>query len=702
MGWECIWGAAGTVVADGETGAVYALPGSGARVPDAVYRWRGTPFDWEPLGGSAIALATAGWAPDSAVFGLDATRTVSRYDDQSAQWLAIGAPPGGAAAIYGGPDQLIAASVDNGDLYRWDPSAPPPAWRHIGGPAKKVAIGKSSDCEFRFQVYGQSPDTATQGRGVYRWLGGNWHQDGGPAGDILVTRAQLFATNPASGDLMMQTETGWKRIGGPGKQFAADHVGHVYGLSPDGQSVWRWSGSPKKWTQIGGPAAALFAGWDGQLFAVSPTTGDLWHYRAPVPAQSAVPDFAGQVPESRIRHVLGDRKVLVALWDPHRPAHPRPTRQAVESVIFGPRPSFADWITENSGGRARLVTAGVFGWFDAPPDKQGDHYWDNPDPNSPDAVKRSPTYHEDKYKDGWLSGHVEKWAAAILRAADDTDFAAHDADDDGRLDPSECAVFLCFPQNTSAGYWRDTVAGVQYPARKDLVVDGVEIPVVTEWYLGKSPHFPTGMHELAHLVLETPDMYFSSDWRYEAGAYSLSDRIYGQHISAPEKLKLGWLDYTVVTNDGTYSLTDVETTHKALILMTPGSGGSEYLVLENRWRGTTYDAGGAGIGPGLPSDGLAIWHVIDDAAIFNTADPWPPSTTPNEWGRLGVRLVRADGGATTDDAHALFDKAGSVISDVSQPARLRWLHDRPTGLRIKLLSDAGKTMQLQIGVSSPA
>lgn len=699
MGWERVWGKTQSLVADGETGAVYALPDPAAHVPDAVYRWRGTPYDWEPLGGSAVALATAGWAPDSAVFGLDATGTVSRLDPRCGQWIAIGAPPGGATALYGGPDQLVAAAVDTGDLHRWDGT--PGGWTRIGGPAKNVVVGKSADREFRFQIYGQSPDAATQGKGVYQWLGGQWHQEGGPAGEIFVSGTQLFATNPISGDLMLKAPNGWQRVGGPAKEFATDHAGHVYALSTDCQGVWRWTGTPNQWVEVGKAASAIFAGWNGQLFAVNPVTGELWHYRPPCPAQFVVPDFSGVIHKEFLKKVTGDRKLLVALWDPHRPNHPRPPRQAVESMIFGPRPSLRDWIQENSGGRARLVSAGVFGWYDAPPGKQGDHYWDNPDPNSSDPARHNPNYHAEKYGDGWLSGHVEKWADAVLRAGQDTNFAAHDVDHDGYLPPTELAVFLGYPQNVAAGYWRDTVAAAQYPNVKPLVVNGVEIPSITEWYLGNPPHFGIGMHELAHLVLTTPDMYFKGYWPFRAGAYSLSDQILGQHISAPEKLKLGWLDYTVITKDATYELPDVETTSKALILMTPGNGGEEYFVLENRWRGSSYDAGGTGIGPGIPADGLAIWHVIEDPAVFNTVDPRPPNGAPDEWGRLGIRLVRADGATSENDAKALFAVNGSVVSDVSQPAHLRWLHDRPSGIRVKLLSGVGKTMQLEIGISCP-
>ena len=413
-----------------------------------------------------------------------------------------------------------------------------------------------------------------------------------------------------------------------------------------------------------------------------------------------MPAFHGVICTEKMKNVMGTRKLLVALWDPHRPDHLRPTREQVESTIFGPRPSLRDWVHENSGGRATLVNAGVFGWYDAPASKQGEHYWDNPDPSSPDPARRSPTYHADKYHDGWLNGHAEKWADAARRAAQDTDFAAHDANGDGKLTSDELGIFLCYPQNESYGTWASAF-GQQHPTVKGLDLNGVKIPYMTEWYLGSTPDFGTGMHELAHLSLGTPDLYFKGHWPFAAGAYSISDQSRGQHLSAPEKLKLGWLDYTVVSHDGTYTLPDVETTGKALIVMSPKRGSDEYFLLENRWRGTSYDAGGPGIGLGIPADGLALWHVIEDPAVFNTVTPWPPTGVPNEWGRLGIRMIRANGGVTFDDLNALFSAAGTVVSDVTSPANLRWLPDKPSGIRIKLLSGAGPTIQLEIGVSCP-
>ncbi len=68
----------------------------------------------------------------------------------------------------------------------------------------------------------------------------------------------------------------WEAIGGPGTQFVCTRD-HLYGLSPDGQAVFRYNGVPYSWTKVGGPAAKLIGGGTS-LYATSPATGDIYRY----------------------------------------------------------------------------------------------------------------------------------------------------------------------------------------------------------------------------------------------------------------------------------------------------------------------------------------------------------------------------------------------------------------------------------------
>jgi len=53
-----------------------------------------------------------------------------------------------------------------------------------------------------------------------------------------------------------------------------DNLG-LYGLSPNGAAVYKWSGSGSTWTPWGGPAGWLYAGGTG-LLATNPANGDVY------------------------------------------------------------------------------------------------------------------------------------------------------------------------------------------------------------------------------------------------------------------------------------------------------------------------------------------------------------------------------------------------------------------------------------------
>jgi M6 family metalloprotease-like protein len=182
-------------------------------------------------------------------------------------------------------------------------------------------------------------------------------------------------------------------------------------------------------------------------------------------------------------------------------------------VLFGARPSVKDWFRENSGGRFGIESVGLLGWYDA--DKPADHYW------STSARKDA----KDKNGDGWLNGHVEKWAEAILKADREVDFSAYDSNDDKILSPDELGILIVIPQRQPFGTNRAPAAR-EFPRRKPLLVDGVRVPVIAEWYTGIPPNLGGPAHELCHLFLRLPDLYIGRGWPFSAGDYSIMDHSY--------------------------------------------------------------------------------------------------------------------------------------------------------------------------------
>lgn len=396
------------------------------------------------------------------------------------------------------------------------------------------------------------------------------------------------------------------------------------------------------------------------------------------------PDFSGAIRTQKLARLEGKRKVLAVLWDPKRPGHAAPSVAAIQSILFGERASVAGWFRENSNGRFAIESAGVLGWYQA--DKPGDHYWSESQGADP----------SDKDGDGWLNGHVEKWAEAIRKAARDVKLSAFDANKDGVLGPDELAVLVVIPQNEPFGTNRGP-AGREAPKWEPLVVDGVQIPVIAEWYAGSPPNLGAPAHELCHLIFGAPDLYMTAPWPFAAARYSIMDCSYfTSHLDPFEKLKLGWVDWTAATSGGEHALASVESGGKVLVLHDPRRGPGEYFLVENRWRAGSYDAGVPGSGDGIPQDGLAVWHIVEDPALFAKAPA--PTGGPDDWGRRGLRMIRRNGGTPVDDANALVAREGDGLDDTTGPARLVWLDGTRSGFSIKLLTPPGPTVRVRVGV----
>ena len=112
-----------------------------------------------------------------------------------------------------------------------------------------------------------------------------WKQIWGPTGMALAAynpekgSTDIYATKLNGGDIYRYDgqPQSWTKIGNPGKSFAADDFGRLYGLAPDGGSVHMYTGQPMDWIEIGGPAGQIYAGGE-TVFATDPGSGDLWRY----------------------------------------------------------------------------------------------------------------------------------------------------------------------------------------------------------------------------------------------------------------------------------------------------------------------------------------------------------------------------------------------------------------------------------------
>ncbi|HPN34574.1 MAG TPA: M6 family metalloprotease domain-containing protein [bacterium] len=387
----------------------------------------------------------------------------------------------------------------------------------------------------------------------------------------------------------------------------------------------------------------------------------------------------------------GQRPVLAICWDPHRPEHPAPALSDVQKLLFGAAPSVRDYYDVNSHNRVMISNAGVKGWYDAA--KPASYYW-------------GPEDAADSNGDGWIHPHVEKWAEAISKADPSFNFSAFDMNGDKYLSPEELLVLIVIPQNAPFGTVR-TPYSKEYPAAQPLMADGVTIPIIAEAYLGAPPSLATVAHELAHALFNLPDEYFNFFMPYAAGVYSLMDICYSDsHLDPFLKIRLGWVQPAIISETTFIPIPAIEQSHIAYILYDPKHGHQEYFIVENRQPDIAYDSD-------LPDAGLAVWHIIEDAAVYGSlgapagvsAGDWA-TIGATDWGRRAIRMIRPVYGPPFNNALALWDGADpatgydllSTDPDASH-ATLKWADGSPSGFNIKEISASGQEMSALIEVA---
>lgn len=466
--------------------------------------------------------------------------------------------------------------------------------------------------------------------------------------------------------------------------------------------------------------------------------------------QQQVPDLSkpyySTKPDCGIKPIVGKRNVLVLLWDPQRADHPAPSKKAVEDLIFGPNLSVNNYFVENSGGRFSLENVGVLGWYKS--DKQpGEIYWCHWDQedlfedrncngkidpgedlngngmlDGPDGIMQND---EDKNSngkldqdldgDGWIKWHTRKWWEAIRNSDSTVQYKKYDVNNDGVLTPDELTILVVIPQSYPFGTQRD-VLSQDYPIKKPLKMDDVTIPKIVEAYIGCKPsqnncQLSIGLvaHELSHILLNADDMYFQPPlphpfYPYRAGVYSLMDASppLPTHLDPFHKLRLGWAVPRIVTYDAWYKIQAVETSGEVFVLCDPFRGNKEYFIIENRWKGPSFDSN-------LPDAGLAVWHIIEDQSVFSKlpapagvdATQW--DKCKNMWGRRAIRMIRPVYGPPNNNALALWDGSDpqtgyDLLSVNPNPAHatLRWCDNTPSGFSVQSIPPAGEFMTVYI------
>jgi M6 family metalloprotease-like protein len=278
--------------------------------------------------------------------------------------------------------------------------------------------------------------------------------------------------------------------------------------------------------------------------------------------------------------------------------------------------------------------------------------------------------------------NADQQTKQALQAADaDVNFAAFDANNDGKVTESELlvAVVKVPPANSSRCGANFGNAAVSLDGK---TIDygpniGGHIPLVDA-----DANLITQIHELAHASLAFPDFYTVGVGQLDlmGGAQCSGDDSRLWELSSWSKMHLGWIKPTVVTSDGYYNVSRYDTTGDSFLLYDPGKNTDNYFLVENREpTASTYDQT-------VGDRGLVVWRV-DDAQFANNAVKW-------------IEAMRPDGQSNvTDDGRDAWNP-----SDPNTPQRTMaraWRDGTASNVAVRAIGGGGDVMRAYFDVRGP-
>lgn len=413
------------------------------------------------------------------------------------------------------------------------------------------------------------------------------------------------------------------------------------------------------------------------------------------PAQAVPGPVKGIAMLAPMAAVSGNRPLLVLLVE-STDTPPLASHDAAyfENLFFGPTPSVADYYSEVSYGAFTYMEAAVL------------------DPGNDNAA---PEWFKDPtYSTADIAGDVSKQYAmvkwAIQQADADINFASYDSDNDGTVTNEELTIYIVVTgQGGDSG---GTAAWAYHRHAGSVTCDG---KTIEGEYSITSEMNPVGTfaHELGH-DLGLPDLYDTTPSNNPdsegIGHYGLmgSGSWCGPtHMTAWEKMQLGWIVPTVVPANGFYDIQDSETHADAYILRSASHSADEYFLVENRWRGTSYDSI-VGREGRLNDEGIIIYHIDDTQA--NNGDEAHKKVDVECADKPTSHVIDADDldlvitNWLTDmyrrgDANDLWDCNEYDFTDTSTPAKAIWYGGGASGLSVSLFPCVGATMRTYLAIT---
>ena len=318
-----------------------------------------------------------------------------------------------------------------------------------------------------------------------------------------------------------------------------------------------------------------------------------------------------------------------------------------------------------------------------------------------------------KYRSGYIGNTADDSRAGLLltELLDKTketipDWSVYDWDGDGYVDQI-LILFAGKGQNDGGGsnsiwanqWWLSEQSeepynrewGHPYEVADGLLVNNYGVfPELT----GKGTYgtFGTLCHEYGH-CLGLPDFYYNGSTQV-VGPWDIMD--YGNYndggfrppgYSAHERMCLGWLDITELTEPFTVSAMDALNSEQPQAWLVRNDGyADEYYVIENRQQ-TGWDAS-------LPGSGLVVFHIDYDEEVWHNG-------VPNSSSYKRYSIIPANNTSSRNNWAYPYMASGFVINNeltnTSKPAATL-LHVNSDGT--KLMSKPITNMKVENGLAS--
>ncbi len=368
----------------------------------------------------------------------------------------------------------------------------------------------------------------------------------------------------------------------------------------------------------------------------------------------------------------GNVKILALLIEFQDETHTN-SRDDIHSELFGagdaaqaPYESLATYYDRASYNQLDLGSGNTLGWYQTSYDRTD--------------VTQSTAGRESLIKE--VLDHYE---------AQGHNFSQYDNDGDGVVD--YFVVIWAGPNNGWGNFWWGYQTSFSDSSYK---LDGVSFKKYSwQWEanpVGGAFNPRVVIHETGH-ALGLPDYYDYDDGVGPKGGVGGLDMMAGNKgdHNCFSKWLLDWISPVYIFSGTQNASLDASGTSQNCVLMWPPAAPNvfgEYFVVQNRQRVGNDDA------PGMPADGMLIWHVDATLNAAGTNFQYNNSYSAHKILRLmeadGLEEIEGGGGADADDYYTSGDKFGPCTTPNSKK-----YDGTSTGIEISNFSAPGATMTAQ-------